>query len=228
MELLAGLGISRSISTRIWRTSSPQHGAWVYALLFAIVFFETGLVVTPFLPGDSLLFVAGALAAAGGMDIAAVMAVLVAAALTGDNVNYWIGRWVGPRMFHYENRAGSTRRTWRARTPSTRATAARPSSSRASCRSCAPTCRSSPASAPCPTRATSASAWPARSLGGLAVLRGLLLRQHPGGEAEPERRDPADRAGLGFAGADRLAQGSPNSSAPGVAAGAAGSWRCSA
>ena len=79
------------------------HGAWVYALLFVIVFIETGLVVWPFLPGDSLLFVTGAIAAAGGMDIAAVMAVLVAAALTGDNVNYWIGHWVGPRVFHYEH-----------------------------------------------------------------------------------------------------------------------------
>ncbi|MGE0876103.1 MAG: DedA family protein, partial [Burkholderiales bacterium] len=71
----------------------------VYALLFVIVFCETGLVVTPFLPGDSLLFVVGALAAAGGMDIATVMAVLIAAALCGDNVNYAVGRWVGPRVF---------------------------------------------------------------------------------------------------------------------------------
>src|SRR3954468_11206041 len=78
-----------------------QHGAWVYALLFVIVFCETGLVVTPFLPGDSLLFVAGAVAALGGMDIAAVMATLVAAALCGDNVNYWVGRWIGPKVFHY-------------------------------------------------------------------------------------------------------------------------------
>ena len=77
-----------------------QHGLWVYALLFAIVFCETGLVVTPFLPGDSLLFVVGTLAAAGGMDIVTVMSVLVAAALGGDNVNYWIGRWAGPRVFH--------------------------------------------------------------------------------------------------------------------------------
>ena len=78
-----------------------QHGTWVYALLFAIVFCETGLVVPPFLPGDSLLFVSGALAAAGGMDIVVVMSVLVSAALCGDNVNYWIGRWAGPRVFHY-------------------------------------------------------------------------------------------------------------------------------
>ena len=80
-----------------------QHGAWVYALLFAIVFCETGLVVTPFLPGDSLLFVVGALAAAGGMDIVLVMALLVAAALSGDNVNYWIGRWAGPKVFRLED-----------------------------------------------------------------------------------------------------------------------------
>jgi len=80
-----------------------EHGTWVYALLFAIVFCETGLVVTPFLPGDSLLFVAGTLAAAGGMDIVVVMSVLVGAALCGDNVNYWIGRWAGPRVFHYRD-----------------------------------------------------------------------------------------------------------------------------
>jgi membrane-associated protein len=76
-----------------------QHGAWVYALLFVVVFCETGLVVTPFLPGDSLLFVSGAVAATGGIDARAVAATLVAAALCGDNVNYWIGRWVGPRVF---------------------------------------------------------------------------------------------------------------------------------
>jgi len=76
-----------------------RHGAWVYGLLFVIVFCETGLVVTPFLPGDSLLFVTGTLAAAGGMDIAVVMATLVCAALCGDNVNYWIGRWTGTRLF---------------------------------------------------------------------------------------------------------------------------------
>jgi membrane-associated protein len=87
-----------------------QHGAWVYALLFAIVFCETGLVVTPFLPGDSLLFVVGALAAAGGMDIVLVMALLVAAALSGDNVNYWIGRWAGPRVFRLEDSRWFNRR----------------------------------------------------------------------------------------------------------------------
>jgi membrane-associated protein len=87
-----------------------QHGVWVYALLFVIVFCETGLVVTPFLPGDSLLFVVGTLAAAGGMDIALVMALLVAAALSGDNVNYWIGRWAGPKVFRAEDSRWFNRR----------------------------------------------------------------------------------------------------------------------
>jgi len=82
-----------------------QHGAWVYALLFAIVFCETGLVVTPFLPGDSLLFVVGALAATGGIDLAAAAATLVGAALCGDNVNYWVGRFIGPKVFRWENSA---------------------------------------------------------------------------------------------------------------------------
>jgi len=59
-------------------------------------------VVTPFLPGDSLLFVAGAIAAAGEMNIAAVIATLIGAALCGDNCNYWIGRWIGPKVFHFE------------------------------------------------------------------------------------------------------------------------------
>jgi len=102
MELLAaGWDIALHLDAHLAEFVAA-HGAWVYALLFTIVFIETGLVVWPFLPGDSLLFVAGAIAAAGGMDIAAVMTVLVAAALTGDNVNYCIGRWIGPRVFHYE------------------------------------------------------------------------------------------------------------------------------
>ena len=79
-----------------------SYGVWVYAILFAIVFMETGFVVTPFLPGDSLLFVAGAVAAAGSMDPICVAATLITAALCGDNVNYWIGRFLGPRVFQYE------------------------------------------------------------------------------------------------------------------------------
>lgn len=80
-----------------------DYGVWIYAILFAIVFMETGFVVTPFLPGDSLLFMAGAVAAAGGMDPFLLSATLVTAALCGDNVNYWIGRYLGPRVFQYEH-----------------------------------------------------------------------------------------------------------------------------
>ena len=76
-----------------------NYGAWIYAILFLIIFCETGLVVTPFLPGDSLLFVAGALAATGGMYVHALFAVLAAASFCGDNTNYWIGRYAGPRLF---------------------------------------------------------------------------------------------------------------------------------
>jgi membrane-associated protein len=80
-----------------------EYGVWIYALLFAIIFCETGLVVMPFLPGDSLLFVAGALAATsgGGMDIGVLIAVLLAAAVLGDNTNYWIGRWFGLKVLHW-------------------------------------------------------------------------------------------------------------------------------
>ena len=79
-----------------------QYGQWIYAILFVIIFSETGFVVTPFLPGDSLLFVAGALAALGGMDIFVLLAVLAAAAVLGNMLNYQIGRYLGPRVFHWE------------------------------------------------------------------------------------------------------------------------------
>jgi membrane-associated protein len=76
-----------------------NYGTYVYVLLFAIIFCETGLVVMPFLPGDSLLFVAGTLAATGHMDVHALFATLAAASFLGDNTNYWIGRFTGPRIF---------------------------------------------------------------------------------------------------------------------------------
>ena len=81
-----------------------QYGVWVYAILFAIIFCETGLVVMPFLPGDSLLFVVGALAATGALDVQLVILLLMAAAFLGDNTNYWIGRFIGPRVFTLESR----------------------------------------------------------------------------------------------------------------------------
>ena len=75
------------------------YGVWTHLILFAIVFAETGLVVTPFLPGDSLLFAAGALAALGSLDLWLLVVLLIGAAILGDTVNYWVGAWIGPRAF---------------------------------------------------------------------------------------------------------------------------------
>jgi membrane-associated protein len=75
------------------------YGLWVYAILFAIIFSETGFVVTPFLPGDSLLFVAGAIAAGGALNVHLLVVLLIAAAVLGNSVNYAIGRWLGKRFF---------------------------------------------------------------------------------------------------------------------------------
>ena len=76
-----------------------EYGVWIYAILFAIIFSETGFVVTPFLPGDSLLFVAGAIAAAGEMNVYLLVALLSLAAVLGNTVNYAIGRWLGKTFF---------------------------------------------------------------------------------------------------------------------------------
>ena len=80
-----------------------QYGAWVYAILFVIIFCETGLVVTPFLPGDSLLFAVGSLAAINALDFTTSIVLLIVAAILGDTVNYWIGDYVGPKVFQKEN-----------------------------------------------------------------------------------------------------------------------------
>lgn len=79
------------------------YGFWVYALLFAIIFAETGLVVMPFLPGDSLLFVVGALCGAGLMSLPIAMTLLIAAAILGNQTNYAVGSYFGPRVFQWEN-----------------------------------------------------------------------------------------------------------------------------
>ena len=87
------------------------HGAWaVYGLLFGIIFAETGFVVTPFLPGDSLLFAAGALCATGVLETRAALGLLALAACTGNAVNYAVGRFVGPRVFSATNRSPMSRR----------------------------------------------------------------------------------------------------------------------
>ena len=84
------------------RAFVEAHGTWVYALLFLIVFVETGLVVMPFLPGDSLLFVVGTLCGAGVLSLPLAMALLLAAAVLGDQVNHSVGRFVGPKVWQWE------------------------------------------------------------------------------------------------------------------------------
>lgn len=79
------------------------YGAWAYSLLFAIIFCETGLVVTPVLPGDSLLFAAGAIAAAGDLNVHLLALLLIVAAVLGDTVNYHIGKYIGPKVFEMKN-----------------------------------------------------------------------------------------------------------------------------
>ena len=84
-------------------TFVQTYGAWVYALLFLIIFVETGVVVMPFLPGDSLLFVVGALCGAGLLNLGLVIVLLIAAAILGNQSNYAIGRFFGPKVFQWEN-----------------------------------------------------------------------------------------------------------------------------
>ena len=78
---------------------AAQHGPWLYALLFVIIFVETGLVVFPFLPGDSILFISGTVAATAGLDVHVLVAVLTVAAILGDTVNYSVGHFIGPKVF---------------------------------------------------------------------------------------------------------------------------------
>jgi membrane-associated protein len=85
------------------RELAQTYGAWIYAVLFLIIFLETGVVVTPFLPGDSLLFVAGTIAAAGEFNVHGMVLLLIVAAIAGDSLNYAIGRYLGPRVFRFED-----------------------------------------------------------------------------------------------------------------------------
>ena len=103
MDLIAGfLDLVVHLDQHL-RALAQSYGNWVYAVLFLIVFLETGLVVTPFLPGDSLLFVAGTIAAAGELHVHGLVLLLISAAIIGDSVNYGIGRYLGPRVFRFED-----------------------------------------------------------------------------------------------------------------------------
>jgi len=107
MEMLATVNLINLFLNldKTLETVISQYHAWVYLILFIVIFCETGLVVTPFLPGDSLLFAAGSLAALPDsvLEIRFMFPLLFLAAICGDNTNYWIGRFVGPKIFHKEN-----------------------------------------------------------------------------------------------------------------------------
>ena len=103
MELLAAFAdIVLHLDTHLLALAG-EYGTWIYAILFLIIFCETGLVIAPFLPGDSLLFVAGALCGMGSLDITWLAPLLMLAAFTGDNTNYWIGRLIGTRLLRHAN-----------------------------------------------------------------------------------------------------------------------------
>ena len=121
-----------------------NYGVWIYAILFLVIFCETGLVVTPFLPGDSLLFIAGAICATGGMDPWLLGGLLMVAAITGDSTNYVIGRTLGKRLFSNPD-SKVFRRDYLDRTHEFYG----------------PSRPSSPAWRRCTTRASSCSAWSA-------------------------------------------------------------------
>lgn len=104
MDLLAAfIDIVLHLDTHLLALTR-EYGVWVYAILFLIIYCETGLVVTPFLPGDSLLFVAGALCGLGALRLEWLAPLLMLAAFSGDNTNYWIGRLVGMRLLKHSNR----------------------------------------------------------------------------------------------------------------------------
>src|SRR5204862_6332402 len=103
MEIISFLSEFVMHMDRHLETFVLSYGTWVYALLFLIIFVETGVVVMPFLPGDSLLFVVGALCGAGLMNLPLVIPLLIGAAILGNQSNYAIGRHFGPRVFQWEN-----------------------------------------------------------------------------------------------------------------------------
>ncbi len=115
MELLASfIDIVLNLNTHLLALTE-KYGMWVYAILFLIIFAETGLVIMPFLPGDSLLFVAGTLCGLGALELELLAPLLIVASFTGDNTNYWVGRLVGTRLVKRVN-SGFLRREYLDRT----------------------------------------------------------------------------------------------------------------
>ncbi len=115
MDLLAlFIDIVLNLDTHLLALTE-KYGMWVYAILFLVIFAETGLVATPFLPGDSLLFVAGALCGLGALELELLAPLLIVASFTGDNTNYWVGRLVGTRLIKRVN-SGFLRREYLDRT----------------------------------------------------------------------------------------------------------------
>ncbi len=103
MELLTGfLDVVLHLDAHLLALTQ-EYGMWIYAILFIIIFSETGLVVAPFLPGDSLLFVTGALCGMGSLELQILMPLLIFAAFSGDNTNYWIGRLLGLRLLNHSS-----------------------------------------------------------------------------------------------------------------------------
>lgn len=103
MELLTTLiDFALHLDTHL-QALTQEYGVWIYGILFLIIFSETGLVIAPFLPGDSLLFVAGALCGMGSLELGLLVPLLIVAAFTGDNTNYWIGRLIGARLVRHGN-----------------------------------------------------------------------------------------------------------------------------
>ena len=141
---------------------SAQYGMWIYAILFLIIFCETGLVATPFLPGDSLLFAAGGIAAVGEMNIHIMVLILLVAAILGDAVNFMIGKYFGAKLFSNPDSKIFRRAYLEKPMRSTKNTAARPLSLPVLFRLCAPLPRSWPVWATCITAGLSATTSSAR------------------------------------------------------------------
>lgn len=112
MELLQGfLDLLLHVEPTL-KQFAQDHGTWIYALLFAIIFIETGVVVMPFLPGDSLLFIVGFMCSNGTLDLGTAMGLMFAAAVAGNQCNYAIGRLIGPKVFHWEQSRWFNRRAF--------------------------------------------------------------------------------------------------------------------